>query len=73
MNKGEGIVPTSFRKAQPPSLCTVFIRKICATPSGDKNFGMATGFQYRDANGQVWLVTNWHVLTGRRLTRLVLY
>lgn len=66
MNKGEGIVPTSFRKAQPPSLCTVFIRKICATPSGDKNFGMATGFQYRDANGQVWLVTNWHVLTGRR-------
>lgn len=25
-----------------------------------------TGFLYRAADGQIWLVTNWHVLTGRR-------
>lgn len=64
--RAAAIQPTVLQKAKPPSLCSVFIRKICATPSGDKCFGMATGFQYRDLRGQAWLVTNWHVLTNRR-------
>jgi hypothetical protein len=48
------------------SRCSVFIRKIVSTPSGDKHFGTGTGFHYRDHLGNSWLVTNWHVLTGRR-------
>lgn len=27
---------------------------------------MATGFLYKDAKKRTWLITNWHVLTGRR-------
>jgi hypothetical protein len=27
---------------------------------------MATGFHYRSADNRTWLITNWHVLTGRR-------
>ncbi|WP_144241540.1 S1 family peptidase [Janthinobacterium agaricidamnosum] len=48
------------------SLCSIFIRTICSTPNGDFSCGMATGFHYRDILNRTWLITNWHVLTGRR-------
>ena len=32
----------------------------------DKASGRGTGFHFRDPSGTVWLVTNWHVFTGRR-------
>lgn len=62
----QGVTPTKIRKARPASLCSVFIRTICSTPSGDQAFGKAIGFHYRSADGVIWLITNWHVLTGRR-------
>ena len=61
-----GVHPTTVRKAGPASLCSIYIRKIFATPEGNKEIGGATGFHYRDDGGRIWLVTNWHVLTGRR-------
>ncbi|XYJ11767.1 S1 family peptidase [Telluria sp. B2] len=61
-----GVTPTNIQKAGPASLCSVFIRTICSTPSGDIPFGKATGFLYRDAKSRIWLITNWHVVTGRR-------
>lgn len=52
---------------QPASLCSVEIRKYVRAPGGeDMASGRGTGFHYRDSRGVVWLVTNWHVLTGRR-------
>lgn len=61
-----GVRPTVIQRAGPASLCSLYIRKFCATPSGNQEFGGGTGFHYRDAEGHSWLVTNWHVLTGRR-------
>lgn len=48
------------------SLCTVFITKFVLLADGtEKEAGYATGFMYRRA-GTSYLVTCWHVLTGRR-------
>jgi hypothetical protein len=61
----QGVQPVKIQPAQQASLCSVFIKKICATPNGDGVFGKATGFLYRDINGRIWLITNWHVITAR--------
>lgn len=61
-----GPITTKLYPASLASRCPVFIRKIVSTPSGDKYFGAGTGFHYRDHLGTSWLITNWHVLTGRR-------
>jgi hypothetical protein len=53
-------------RPRPASICSVFIEKICSTPTGDIFPGFGTGFLCRANNGGVWLVTCWHVLTGRR-------
>ncbi len=37
-----------------------------ATPIGPRAFGFATGFLYAGPAATRWLVTNWHVVTGRR-------
>lgn len=50
----------------PASCCSVFIESIVATPSGPTVFGFATGFLYAGPAATRWLVTNWHVVTGRR-------
>lgn len=52
-------------RPHPATSCCVLIKQIVCTPSGDRFYGWGTGFHYRDSNGQVWLVTNWHVVTGR--------
>jgi hypothetical protein len=46
--------------------CSVYIESIVQTPAGLKPFGFATGFLYAGPHGTRWLVTNWHVVTGRR-------
>lgn len=55
-----------IEKAQPATLASVLISKIEQGLAGERVCGSATGFHYRDSSGQPWLVTNWHVLTGRR-------
>lgn len=50
----------------PVSRCSVYIESLVNTPEGQKPFGFATGFLYAGPNGTRWLVTNWHVVTGRR-------
>jgi len=59
-------IGTRLFPASLASRCAVPIRKVVSTPNGDKHFGTGTGFHYRDQSGNSWLVTNWHVLTGRR-------
>jgi hypothetical protein len=38
----------------------------CDTDAGRLPFGFATGFLYAGPSATRWLVTNWHVVTGRR-------
>lgn len=57
---------TRIRPPRPASLCSVFIQKVVSTKSGDVTAGHGTGFHYRGPDDTTWLVTNWHVLTGRR-------
>lgn len=52
--------------SSPASCCSVFVEGIVETPSGPKIFGFATGFLYAGPAATRWLVTNWHVVTGRR-------
>ena len=52
--------------AMPASLCSVCITKVVDTPNGEIQPGHGTGFFLRDDEEKCWLVTNWHVLTGRR-------
>ncbi len=52
--------------ARPASLCSICIEKIVSTPNGDISPGWGTGCIIKDASNQIWIVTNWHVLTGRR-------
>ncbi|WP_243369747.1 serine protease [Geotalea sp. SG265] len=59
-------IKTKLYPASLASRCVVPIRKIVSTPLGDRHFGTGTGFHYRDQLGGSWLITNWHVLTGRR-------
>jgi hypothetical protein len=70
MNKLEdhaAITPVRIKGPQPASLCSVDILKYVRAFDGtDKVCGRGTGFHYRDLSGNVWLVTNWHVLTSRR-------
>src|ERR1700742_4343500 len=61
------VTPVTIRSPQPASLSSVEILKYVRAYDGtDKVCGRGTGFHYRDNAGTVWLVTNWHVLTGRR-------
>lgn len=57
---------TKIRGPRPASICTVYIKKVVSTPNGDIEPGYGTGFLYKDESAQLWLVTNWHVLTARR-------
>lgn len=70
MNKHQDLAsvpPVRLMGPQSASLCTVEILKYIKSFDGtDKVCGRGTGFHYRDLAGNVWLVTNWHVLTGRR-------
>lgn len=61
-----GAVKMRIHKAGLASRCSLFVRKVVSTPQGDKYFGAGTAFHYLDKEGCSWLVTNWHVLTGRR-------
>jgi hypothetical protein len=66
-NQRPGVTPIKILPPQPASLCSVEILKYVRTYDGqDKVSGRGTGFHFRDPSGTVWLVTNWHVLTGRR-------
>jgi len=49
----------------PASCCSIYLQGIVNTVKGPKPFGFATGFLYAGPNGTRWLVTNWHVVTGR--------
>jgi hypothetical protein len=56
-----------IRPPRPATLATVCIEKVIALPNGkDDTTRYGTGFFYRGPAQTVWLVTNWHVLTGRR-------
>ena len=55
-----------IKAPSPASLCAVFIQKVVRTPAKDHIAGFGTGFLYRGPDGRSWLVTSWHVLTGRR-------
>jgi hypothetical protein len=48
------------------SCCSVYLEILVNTAEGPKQFGFATGFLYAGPNATRWLVTNWHVVTGRR-------
>ena len=62
-----GVTPVKIQPPQPASLCSVEICKYVRTYDGqDKVSGRGTGFHFRDTSGTVWLVTIWHVVTGRR-------
>lgn len=62
-----GVTPMQIQSPQPASLCSVEILKYVRSYDGqDKVSGRGTGFHFRDPLGTVWLVTNWHVVTGRR-------
>jgi hypothetical protein len=50
----------------PASCCSIYLEGIVNTIKGPEPFGFATGFLYAGPNGTRWLVTNWHVVTGRR-------
>jgi hypothetical protein len=50
----------------PASYCSIYLQGIVNTIKGPEPFGFATGFLYAGPNGTRWLVTNWHVVTGRR-------
>lgn len=55
----------TVRSARPGSYCSVSVSCLCETTNGElKEIGTGTGFFYRVA-GKEFLVTNWHVLTGR--------
>ncbi|WP_157787964.1 S1 family peptidase [Bradyrhizobium elkanii] len=51
--------------ASPASCCSVYLEILVQTPTGPLQFGFATGFLYAGPNATRWLVTNWHVVTGR--------
>lgn len=51
--------------ASPASCCSVYLESLVETPTGPLQFGFATGFLYAGPNATRWLVTNWHVVTGR--------
>lgn len=53
-------------KLSPASCCSVYLESFGDTALGRMPFGFATGFLYAGRNGTRWLVTNWHVVTGRR-------
>jgi len=59
-------MPTILKGPSRASQCTVSIRKVARVGTGDVEQGWGTGFLYRDPDQLTWLVTNWHVLTGRR-------
>lgn len=48
------------------SKAVVCVTKLIHTASGIDDTRYGTGFLYRDADGALWLVSNWHVFTGRR-------
>jgi Trypsin-like peptidase domain len=48
------------------SLATVCLTKVTAIPGGEITDKFATGFLYKASDSETWLVTNWHVVTGRR-------
>ncbi|MGJ5187592.1 S1 family peptidase [Bradyrhizobium sp. HKCCYLRH1034] len=50
----------------PASCCSIYLQGIVSTIKGPEPFGFATGFLYAGPNATRWLVTNWHVVTGRR-------
>ena len=52
--------------ASPVSCCSVYLEGLVATISGVRPFGFATGFLYAGPDASRWLVTNWHVVAGRR-------
>lgn len=51
--------------ASSASCCSVYLESLVRTPTGILPFGTATGFLYGGPNATRWLVTNWHVVTGR--------
>ena len=52
--------------ASPASCCSVYLESLVDTVAGRLPFGFATGFLYAGPSATRWLVTNWHVVTGRR-------
>lgn len=52
--------------ASPASCCSVYLESLVDTEAGLLPIGFATGFLYAGPNATRWLVTNWHVVTGRR-------
>jgi hypothetical protein len=54
------------RLPKPASNAVACVHKIIDLPNGVDEARYGTGFFYRSDDGAIWLVTNWHVLTGRR-------
>jgi Trypsin-like peptidase domain len=52
--------------ASPASCCSIYLESLVDTEAGLLPIGFATGFLYAGPNATRWLVTNWHVVTGRR-------
>jgi Trypsin-like peptidase domain len=52
--------------ASPASCCSVYLESLVETAAGRMPCGFATGFLYMGSSATRWLVTNWHVVTGRR-------
>jgi hypothetical protein len=52
--------------ASPASCCSVYLESFIETGSDRVRCGFSTGFLYIGPNASRWLVTNWHVVTGRR-------
>lgn len=54
------------RSPKKASKAVVCLRKIGRSETGLTQTSFGTGFLYQKSGGQVWLVSNWHVLTSRR-------
>lgn len=56
-----------IREIRPANRSVACIRKVWRRPDGTQdNSAFSTGFFYKCKNNDTWLITNWHVLTGRR-------
>ncbi|MGA2057941.1 MAG: hypothetical protein ABSG88_21875, partial [Bradyrhizobium sp.] len=52
--------------ASPASCCSVYLESLIDAKGQHLPCGFSTGFLYAGPGATRWLVTNWHVVTGRR-------
>ena len=61
-----GIATVIVRLPKKASKAVVCVRKLSNSTTGLEQTSFGTGFLYQDEADRIWLVSNWHVFTGRR-------